>query len=133
MKLIIILILSIPIQLFSQECFNIYVERLTIHKKLNTNVGNEYFTSSVVAKNKIDEEKTIKVRLCSDEYFVVTSCAKDIDPSYDDIECIEEEIHYESLARGVFTLSSKVLVTENAGRYAGQSSKFTFVYKITVR
>ena len=118
--------------LIGQDCFDVIITYESLSKRINTHVGNEYYYSVSIAGVLVNLREKVKLTLCSNDYFEISCSAVDDDPVYDDDYVENQLFYYSDFKEGVFSFEREVVVRENAGRYAGETSSFFFNFKIYI-
>lgn len=119
--------------LTAQNCISVIVQYEKADKKLNAKVGHEYRYYTKVSGQQLEIRQKVKLQLCQGEQFKVEGFAMDEDPEYDDLGEEIRVLHFDNLSKpGKYSLELPVDVVENAGRYSGERSTFTFHYGIYV-
>lgn len=123
------LLILIPFLVFGQEkCRYVNVTFNDVHEYINTHVGNEYEYYATVNGEQIDLGSTVEYKLCENATLLLTCYAIDIDPSVDDFSRKQNRFSYYQLLKTTYFHKSTVIVTENRGRYSGETSSFTFEF-----
>ncbi len=120
---------------FQYEVFDIYLKISDVEILSNNHVGNEWSfsvsdtaTQTVVArytKYQIDKEYLLLSRTSIDLWFKATE-----HDEYDDIGYRYVNINAGELSTNSLTKDVEVIVTENNGRYSGNSARIRFSYII---
>ena len=118
--------------IIGQECLDIIIKYESLSRRINTHVGHEYYYTAKVADVPIKLKEKVKLTLCSDEFFEISCDAGDYDPVYDDNSNETQIFYFSDFKEGVFSFEREVVVMENAGRYAGETSSFLFRFEMYV-
>lgn len=130
--LVLLVVISFSFVVLAQGAKRVQVELLSIDKYINTHVGHEYEYYATINDKEIrigDTRDNIVFR----GYHLGISCfAKDVDPYFDDTSYNEKLYSWKELNDGTFKIKIRVIVTENRGRYSGETSTFDFNFKMQV-
>jgi len=95
----------------------------------NNSVGNEWYTGAQVNGQEISEGSSRTLKLKDSDMITLTVEAEEEDKVPESGED-SKEIKVSSLSKKKTTSTIDVIVTENRGRYSGNTAKWTFAFKI---
>ncbi len=95
----------------------------------NNHVGNEWGYAAAVNAQPIQIGETMNAKLNPADRLVLEASAKEAD-KYPDNGNTSREIAVSSLTEQQTTAQLDVIVTENRGRYSGNTAKWRFVFQI---
>lgn len=130
----ILLVLSLFSVLFLQpvsaatKTIKIKVTLVSVELVENDHVGNEWYTSASVNGKEIEEGSTITLDLKKTDSVKLKAYAEEQD-KVPDVGSSNSSIKVSSVTKTI-NKSLKVTVTENRGRYSGNSVEWEFKFKI---
>ncbi|MNO32536.1 hypothetical protein D3C76_225280 [compost metagenome] len=130
----ILLVLSLFSVLFLQpvsaatKTIKIKVTLVSVELVENDHVGNEWYTSASVNGKEIEEGSTITLDLKKTDSVKLKAYAEEQD-KVPDVGSSNSSIKVSSVTKTI-NKSLKVTVTENRGRYSGNSAEWEFKFKI---
>ncbi len=106
------------------------VKLVDSYMEYNNHVGNEWGTSVKVNDKELSYDEEMTVSITSSGSLKLSVFATEFD-SIPDNGSGSKTVKLKDLKRGVNTITISAIVTENRGRYSGNTAKWTFVFEIT--
>lgn len=95
----------------------------------NNHVGNEWATEGSVNNKALNEGKSVTLNLKPSDSIQIKASASELD-KIPDIGSANLTVKASSITKKT-TKSFKVIVTENRGRYSGDTAEWKFVFEIS--
>ncbi|WP_028538636.1 hypothetical protein [Paenibacillus sp. J14] len=94
----------------------------------NSHVGNEWYTTALVNGKEIEEGSSVTLKLKSSESLKLKAYAEEQD-KIPESGSANATVKVSSVTKDI-TKSLKVKVTENRGRYSGNTAEWKFTFKV---
>jgi type IV secretory pathway TrbF-like protein len=94
----------------------------------NSHVGNEWYTTASVNGKEIEEGSSVTLKLKSSESLKLKAYAEEQD-KIPESGSANATVKVSSVTKDI-TKSLKVKVTENRGRYSGNTAEWKFTFKV---
>lgn len=117
-----------PLSAAASKTVKVKVTLVSVELVENNHVGNEWYTEGLINGKSIQEGESVTLNLKSTGSITLKALAEEQD-SIPDEGSKSATIKVSSIGKSL-SKSLKVVVTENRGRYSGNTAEWAFVYKI---
>ncbi len=129
-SLLLLFSLAIPVPFSSAAAENVKIKVTLVSMELteNNHVGNEWYTAGYINGKEIDEGSSMVLDLKTTESVKLKAYAEEQDKIPDSAETsvsIQASAVTKTISKAV-----KVTVTENRGRYSGNTATWKFTFKV---
>lgn len=99
----------------------------------NNHVGNEWVNVAEINGVVLYRGESLRLEVNDNDLITIKSESNEVSEKYNDYGYSIVRGEGRELDQGDYTIEDRVVVTEDNGRYAGNSAEFIFKYKITVK
>jgi hypothetical protein len=129
-SLLLLFSLAIPVPFTSAAAGNVKIKVTLVSMELtdNNHVGNEWYTAGYINGKEIAEGSSVVLELKSTESVKLKAYAEEQD-KIPDTAATSVSIKASAVTQTI-TKAVKVTVTENRGRYSGNTATWKFTFKV---
>ncbi len=117
-----------PVSAATTKTIKLKVTLVSVELVENNHVGNEWYTTASVNGKEIEEGSSVTLKLKSSESLKLKAYAEEQD-KIPESGSANATVKVSSVTKDI-TKSLKVKVTENRGRYSGNTAEWKFTFKV---